>query len=99
MQDRAVRNRKLNRLVTDVELDYGPADLARQPIDAPAVRELFDRLQFKTLLDRVFKIEGAAEDQALLEEPTLAGRADLVVQLMQFQRLAPGGADVGQTLQ
>ena len=37
--------------------------------------------------------------QALLEEPTLAGRADLVVQLMQFQRLAPGGADMGQTLQ
>ena len=57
-------------LVTDVELEYGPADLARQPIDAPAVRDLFDRLQFKTLLDRVFKIEGAAEDQALLEEPT-----------------------------
>ena len=37
--------------------------------------------------------------QALLEEATLASRADLVVQLMQFQRLAPGGADVGQTLQ
>ena len=69
-QDRAIRNRKLNRLVTDVELEYGPSDLVRQPIDAPAVRELFDRLQFKTLLDRVFKIEGAAEDQALLEEPT-----------------------------
>ncbi|MCA1653221.1 MAG: LON peptidase substrate-binding domain-containing protein [Sphingomicrobium sp.] len=37
--------------------------------------------------------------QALLEEPTLVGRAELVVQLMQFQRLAPGGADSGQTLQ
>src|SRR5688572_278249 len=37
--------------------------------------------------------------QALLEEPTLAGCADLVVQLMEFQRLAPGGADMGQTLQ
>lgn len=37
--------------------------------------------------------------QALLEEPTLRGRADLVVQLMQFQRLAPGGADADQTLQ
>lgn len=37
--------------------------------------------------------------QALLEEPTLAGRAELVVQLMEFQRLAPGGADSGQTLQ
>ncbi len=69
-RDRAVLNRRLNALRTDVELDYGPADLARRPIDAPAVRDLFDRLQFKTLLDRVFKIEGAAEDQALLEEPT-----------------------------
>jgi DNA polymerase-1 len=69
-RDRAVLNRRLNALRTDVELDYGPADFARQPIDAPAVRDLFDRLQFKTLLDRVFKIEGAAEDQALLEEPT-----------------------------
>lgn len=37
--------------------------------------------------------------QALLEEATLAGRAELVVQLMQFQRMAPGGADSGQTLQ
>ena len=37
--------------------------------------------------------------QALLEEPTLAGRADLVVQLMQFQRMAPGGANSGHTLQ
>ena len=37
--------------------------------------------------------------QALLEAPTLADRADLVVQLMQFQRMAPGGADMGQTLQ
>ena len=37
--------------------------------------------------------------QALLEEQTLAGRADLIVQLMQFQRLAPGGADMAQTLQ
>jgi Lon protease-like protein len=37
--------------------------------------------------------------QALLEAPTLADRAELVVQLMQFQRLAPGGADSGQTMQ
>jgi len=37
--------------------------------------------------------------QALLEETSLTGRADLVVQLMQFQRLAPGGADMAQTLQ
>lgn len=37
--------------------------------------------------------------QALLEQEALSGRADLLVQLMQFQRLTPGGADAEQTLQ
>ncbi|BDZ50630.1 hypothetical protein GCM10025867_28710 [Frondihabitans sucicola] len=59
--DRAVRNRKLNRLVTDVDLPVGPDDLERRPIDVPAVREVFDRLQFRTLLDRVTALaEGGA---------------------------------------
>ncbi len=58
-KDRAIRNRKLNHLVTDVELPVGPADLVRRPIDETAVREVFDRLQFKTLLERVLKIAAA----------------------------------------
>ncbi|RPE75061.1 MULTISPECIES: DNA polymerase I [unclassified Frondihabitans] len=59
--DRAVRNRKLNRLVTDVDLPVGPDDLERRPIDVPAVREVFDRLQFRTLLERVVALaEGGA---------------------------------------
>jgi len=38
--------------------------------------------------------------QALLEEPTLASRADLLVQLMQFHRVAvTGGVEVEPTLQ
>lgn len=37
--------------------------------------------------------------QALLEAETLAGRADLLVQLMQFQRIALGGGDIQATLQ
>ncbi len=57
--DRAIRNRKLNHLLTDVELPFGPADLERRPIDVAAVREVFDRLQFRTLLDRVLKIAAA----------------------------------------
>lgn len=92
-QDRAVLNRRLNALRTDVELDYGPDDLARQPIDAPAVRDLFDRLQFKTLLDRVFKIEGAAEDQALLEEPTATTSAAPAVVTLTGDALAAWLAD------
>ncbi|MGQ0660064.1 LON peptidase substrate-binding domain-containing protein [Sphingosinicella sp.] len=37
--------------------------------------------------------------QALLEAADLPVRADLLVQFMQFQRMAPGGADGPETLQ
>ena len=37
--------------------------------------------------------------QALLEAGDLAARADLLVQFMQFQRMAPGGADGPETMQ
>src|SRR5688572_2353736 len=73
--DRVIRNRRLNRLLTDVDLPVGPADLARQPIDPTAVREIFGRLQFRTLLDRVFKVEGQAEDAGIVpdaEKPAIA---------------------------
>jgi DNA polymerase-1 len=60
-QDRAIRNRKLNRLVTDMELEYAPADLARKPMNVEAVTELFGRLQFKALLERLLKIEGVTD--------------------------------------
>ena len=63
-RDRAVRNRRLNRLVRDVQLPVDPVDLARKPIDAEAVREVFARLEFRTLLDRVIKLEGTAADAA-----------------------------------
>jgi DNA polymerase-1 len=55
-QERAVRNRKLNRLVKDVELDFTPKDLKRKPIDEDAIRPIFERLQFRTLLERLAKI-------------------------------------------
>src|ERR1700710_2752287 len=41
----AERNRRLNRLLTDVELPVAPADLARRPIDEEAVRSIFKRLE------------------------------------------------------
>ncbi|MEO8094395.1 MAG: DNA polymerase I [Pseudolysinimonas sp.] len=87
-QDRAIRNRKLNHLLTDVDLPWKPADLARQPIDAKAVREVFDRLAFRTLLDRVLKIEGAAEDQQLLEQPTAQTAAAPPVRTVVDEELA-----------
>jgi len=57
-RDRVERNRRLNRLVDDVELPLGPAELAPAPFDPEAVRDVFGRLQFRTLLDRVFKLYG-----------------------------------------
>lgn len=73
-KDRAIRNRKLNHLVTDLELPVGPADLVRQPIDVRAVREVFDKLQFKTLLERVLKI-AAAEGAAMTADSVEASAA------------------------
>ncbi|MDO5051528.1 MAG: DNA polymerase I [Pseudoclavibacter sp.] len=67
-RENAVRNRRLNRLVDDVELPLGPADLARSPIDAAKVKEVFTRLQFRTLQQRVLALaEGAGA--AAAEEP------------------------------
>jgi DNA polymerase-1 len=71
--DRAIRNRKLNHLLTDVELPYGPSDLERKPMNTAAIREVFDRLQFRTLQERVLKIaaeDGGGEDvtQELLDD-------------------------------
>ena len=66
-------------------------------VDWEAVGRLDDEMLVNAIA-QVAPFDTGAK-QALLEEATLAGRADLVVQLMQFQRLAPGGADMGQTLQ
>ncbi|WP_433677508.1 DNA polymerase I [Microbacterium gorillae] len=58
------RNRKLNRLVTDVELPVGPGDLVVRPLDGPAVRDVFGRLEFRTLLPRVFEAAGGDAGEA-----------------------------------
>ena len=87
--DRAVRNRRLNRLVTDVELPVGPTDLERRPIDVPAVREVFDRLQFRTLLERVTALAeggGASAAPAAPAEPT--GPTAPVVRTLVDEELA-----------
>lgn len=78
------RNRRLNRLLTDVELPVAPDDLAVAPIDAQAVRDIFARLEFRTLLPRVFEAVGAgevADDPAtavVLPEPAQVTPAEFV---------------------
>jgi DNA polymerase-1 len=76
-------------VTTDVELPVGPADLARRPIDETAVREVFDRLQFKTLLERVLKIAAAERGGDVADAPSApAARGIPVVRTMIDEELA-----------
>jgi len=84
-KERAIRNRRLNRLVTDVELPVAPGDLERRAVDADAVRELFDKLQFRTLLERVLTLADASG-----AGPDAAGEGAVVA--------APAGLPVVRTL-
>ncbi|HET8896094.1 MAG TPA: 5'-3' exonuclease H3TH domain-containing protein, partial [Protaetiibacter sp.] len=58
------RNRMLNRLLRDVELPVTIADLEVQPMDAQAVRDIFARLEFKTLIPRVAELAGIEQQMA-----------------------------------
>ncbi len=60
------RNRLLNRLLTDVELPVTIADLEVQPMDAQGVRDIFARLEFKTLIPRVAELAGIEQQMAAL---------------------------------
>jgi DNA polymerase I len=69
-KDRAIQNRQLNRLITDVELPVVLSELERKPINEASVREVFDKLQFKTLLTRVLKELGDGEAAEAVEAPS-----------------------------
>ncbi|SNU00715.1 DNA polymerase I [Ruaniaceae bacterium KH17] len=62
--DDVLRNRKLNHLLTDLDLPVGPKDLVRGPGDRAAVADLFGVLEFNQLRERVNSIMGEAEESA-----------------------------------
>ncbi|MGA4507138.1 DNA polymerase I [Propionibacteriaceae bacterium G1746] len=53
--DDVVRNRRLNALVRDLDLNVGLDDLAKQDWDREAVHTLFDGLEFRVLRDRLIE--------------------------------------------
>lgn len=61
-RERAIRNRELNRLLTDIDVGVGLSDLERGTIDTNAVGEVFTKLGFKTLKARVLDLAGASAD-------------------------------------
>ena len=62
-RDRAIRNRQLNRLLTDVVLEVTLEDLERGSINPEAVSTVFTNLGFKTLKTRVLELAGVTEGE------------------------------------
>ncbi len=59
----AVRNRRLNHLVRDLDLGLEPDALELGPVSEAKVREVFSKLQFRSLTERVLKLRGTNGSQ------------------------------------
>ena len=57
-----MRNRRLNALVRDLELDLVPAEMALRPWDRHEVHTLFDGLEFRVLRERLFETLESEEE-------------------------------------
>ncbi len=66
--DDVVRNRRLNRLLTDMDLEVSPTDLARRPTDIAAIDRLFDSLEFGRLRQKVREVSGIGMGEGHVDE-------------------------------
>ena len=57
-QGLAVRNRRLNHLVRDLDMGYTFDAFVLKPVEEDKVRETFAKLHFRSLLERVLKARG-----------------------------------------
>jgi DNA polymerase-1 len=62
-----IRNRRLNALVRDLDLEVVPADLEAQSWDRDLVHTLFDSLEFRVLRDRLLE-SWDVQDAALVDD-------------------------------
>ena len=66
--DDVARNRRLNRLLTDMDLEVSPSDLARRPTDIAAIDRLFDSLEFGRLRQKVREVSGIGMGEGHVDE-------------------------------
>lgn len=59
----AVRNRRLNHLVRDLDFDFSFDELSITGVNEERVREVFKKLHFKTLTERVLRLRGTNPNQ------------------------------------
>ena len=82
-----IRNRHLNALVTDLELEAGPTDLAWPSYDRQAVHTLFDGLEFAVLRTRLLEAL-PTEEEAAIDDSGF----DVSMRVLDDRRAAPGGS-------
>ncbi len=70
-------SRKLATIDCDVKLDVTPAELAPRPPDNERLRELYTRLELKSLLRQLTPAEALAVPQPVLVQPAPAAAAPL----------------------
>ncbi len=81
----AVRNRRLNHLVRDLDFDFKFDELEIMGVNEDKVREVFKKLHFKTLTERVLRLKGSGTSAAAvssseaIEEPAASVFAELTV--------------------
>ncbi|MDR0837902.1 MAG: DNA polymerase I [Propionibacteriaceae bacterium] len=68
--DNVLRNRKLNALVTTLDLPVTLADLARRPADSSAIHQIFDALQFRQLRAEMLSVLSTGDEPSTAPEPT-----------------------------
>ena len=93
--DGVLRNRRLNRLLTDAPVGASVADLERRQWDREAVHTLFDSLEFRVLRDRLFETfdTGETEVSGGLEiDGSVLGAGEVAAWLEEH---APAGRLVG----
>ena len=89
--DDVVRNRRLNRLLTDMDLEVSPSDLARRPTDVAAIDRLFDSLEFGRLRQKVREVAGIGMGEGPVDEVPEA-----VVEVEISVSLADASCDIAQ---
>ena len=81
--DDVVRNRRLNRLLTDMDLEVSPSDLARRPSDVAAIDRLFDSLEFGRLRQKVREVAGIGMGEGPVDEvPEAVAEVEISVSLV-----------------
>jgi DNA polymerase-1 len=92
-----IRNRRLNALVTDLDLGVTPADLAILPWDRHEVHNLFDSLEFRVLRDRLFETlesEEEIDDSGFALDATKLGPGEAETWLIAHTKDARTGVSV-----